>query len=135
MFQPNVIVAPEASFEETVAYPQPKGNGNYHTHRFKLRFAVLPTAESDKLIREILTLPEEEQDDPDALRARLVKLLGRIVIGWPEGELGDEKGKPMAYGEKALAELLQVPGMLQRILETYQRAMSGPAKSGRRRGN
>lgn len=134
MFQPKVIIAPEASFEATVSYPQPLGDNRYHTHKFKLRFAVRPASEGDKLRRDILSATEEIED-PEELRAYVVKQIGRIVIGWPDGEIGDEKGKPVPYSEEALAALLEVPGLAMRIMETYRLALDGPAKTGRRRGN
>lgn len=128
-------IVPERTFDHPVEVPEPDGRGGHRWLRFRLTFRAMGRKAWGRLQRELQALREEEGLSDEERDTRELGLTMRFVVGWPEGEVGDADGRPVAYSRESLAELLDMEGVPERVGLAYAEALHGAAREERRRGN
>lgn len=102
----------------------PRRAGQMSEFKFNALFEAIDTEEAKSIRSEVDQLPPDEQVD------RQNDLLRRVVVGWNE-DLIDEDKAPIPFSPEVLDELLRDPWVLLAFWIAWGEALSGD--NGRRK--
>ena len=114
--------------------PDPNNSGRHLTQTFEGQFVLVGNDEwleilentvraKDGMLREVDPMSMEE------FQAETAASMRRIFVGWKEGDIQDEDGRPVPVNDETMNYLLNIAGMSAAISAAYQDARSGGANS------
>lgn len=121
------ILAEQATVLWPIKYSTPKDGGGFELHEFKGRFKVPAQAEVDGLFARLTaTARGEGGAEAGTLDQEIVD---KYFEGWPEGEVRDPQGDPVAYNTVNRKVLLALPGMRVAIVRAFMQTLNGGAEA------
>lgn len=125
-----------STYRWTVKVSYPTENGGSKTESFAGLFNRLSTSEIEDLIQDNSAYVQalEANEPTDGLLSQR-GMAERIWAGWPEGEILDDDGEPLASNSANISKLLEVPDVVQAVIAAWgeSRDKSRSSKSEGRR--
>ena len=104
-------------FDWPVTVRAPK-DGGFEEQTFTVRFRAMSSGRAKQLAEDLAPVPARDQE------RKLADLLPDVVVGWRD--VVDEGGKPIAFDDKALGRVLDLPYVRVAMMAAYVQAITGP---------
>lgn len=121
------ILAEQATVLWPIKYSTPKDGGGFELHEFKGRFKLPSQPEVDALFAQ-LTAAARGQLGGEA-GALDQEIVDKYFDGWPDNEVRDPSGEPVACNAVNRKILLALPGMRVAIVRAFMGTLNGAAEA------
>lgn len=120
------ILAEQATVLWPIKYSTPKDGGGFETHEFKGRFKLPAQPEVDALYTRLSAAARGELGaEAGSLDQEIVD---KYFDGWPDNEVRDPNGDPVACSPVNRKVLLSLPGMRVAIVRAFMQTLGGSAE-------